>query len=288
MQLPAPRLRGTSISILRPTGSFSARIPVSGLQSLHIVIGGQVTLTSGGSRVTVASGELVLFRLAEQAQQGAAHASLVCEAQASPAPESVAVVSAGFAEASPASLPNTPVVHFGRTHVAADPALESLVSLLGRELATEATEQPRVLSNLMDVAWSYVARQLTPRGGLKNAPPRDARVTRALALIHSRPRERWTLQALAKASGLSRSAFVRRFRRDVGVSPLRYLTERRLHLAAELLVQTDESLAAIAAQVGYESEFAFSRAFKRHSGHAPGAFRRQALPRPSATLALAA
>jgi len=106
-------------------------------------------------------------------------------------------------------------------------------------------------------------------------PPMDERIARALGRLRERPTDRWTVAALAKAAGLSRAAFARRFLAELGVPPLRYLAELRMDLGARLLAEGDASLAHIAAQVGYESEFAFSRAFKRRTGEAPGAYRRR-------------
>ena len=103
----------------------------------------------------------------------------------------------------------------------------------------------------------------------------DRRIARALELMQVRPTERWTVAALARAAGLSRAAFARRFLGELGVPPLRHLTELRMRRAARRLAESDDSLAAIAAEVGYDSEFAFSRAFKRHMGEAPGGFRRR-------------
>lgn len=102
----------------------------------------------------------------------------------------------------------------------------------------------------------------------------DPKVARALGLLQAEPAKRWTVERLARAVGLSRAAFARRFAAVSGRSPLRYLTELRLALAASLLESTDDSLAELAARVGYTSEFAFSRAFKRQHGVAPGSFRR--------------
>jgi AraC-like DNA-binding protein len=113
-------------------------------------------------------------------------------------------------------------------------------------------------------------------GGQAARPPLDERVARALEQMRSRPAERWTVAKLAKAAGLSRAAFARRFAAEVGVPPLRYLADLRLARAAQRLVEGNDSLAGVAAEVGYESEFAFSRAFKRRYGEAPGVWRRHA------------
>jgi transcriptional regulator GlxA family with amidase domain len=105
----------------------------------------------------------------------------------------------------------------------------------------------------------------------------DGRVLKAIALMQEDPAKRWTVEGLARAVGLSRAAFARRFEAVTGLAPLRHLTHRRMLLAAELLRDADASLAEIAARVGYASEFAFSRAFKRHHGQPPGVFRRNAV-----------
>jgi AraC-like DNA-binding protein len=104
----------------------------------------------------------------------------------------------------------------------------------------------------------------------------DARVQRAVRAMHDNMQHRWTVALLARHAGMSRPAFARRFREELGSSPLRYLARRRMQRAAELLGTTDASLAQVAEWVGYDSEFAFNRAFKRHLGVAPGIFRRSA------------
>lgn len=112
----------------------------------------------------------------------------------------------------------------------------------------------------------------------------DGYVARALDAMKADPARRWTVSALARICGLSRAAFARRFTRALGVSPLRWLTEHRLRLAQERLRETDLTLAAIAAELGYTSEFAFAKAFKRLFGIAPGLFRRRvALVHPRIT-----
>ena len=96
----------------------------------------------------------------------------------------------------------------------------------------------------------------------------------ALRIIHERPDERWTVATLAAKVGMSRSAFAARFTRVVGESPLQYLTRWRLQKAAGLLRDGSSGLAEIAARVGYESDAAFNKAFKRWMGTTPGAYRR--------------
>ena len=104
----------------------------------------------------------------------------------------------------------------------------------------------------------------------------DAHVTRAKGAMRTEPTRRWTVAELARVAGLSRAAFARRFKNEAGVSPLRWLAQHRLRHAAEALRETDLSLAALAAEIGYQCEFAFAKAFKRLFGIAPGMFRRMA------------
>lgn len=103
---------------------------------------------------------------------------------------------------------------------------------------------------------------------------RDRFVGRALALVHAQPAHAWTVEELAQRIGLSRSAFSQRFADIVGQPPMQYLTRWRLQLAAKELTGANKPLLAIAAQVGYESEAAFNRAFKREFGMPPSSWRK--------------
>lgn len=100
----------------------------------------------------------------------------------------------------------------------------------------------------------------------------DFLVRRAIALFESEPSRRFRVEDVAATLRVSRAELGRRFRRDVGVPPGRVLTHIRLTLAARLL-DSDEKVAHVARSVGYESEFAFSRAFRRHFGECPSRFR---------------
>jgi len=104
---------------------------------------------------------------------------------------------------------------------------------------------------------------------------RDPQIGRALALLHERPTEPWTIEMLATQVGMSRSVFAERFGALVGESPMHYLTAWRMHVAAQQLREGPANVAQVAFAVGYESEAAFSRAFKRQFGTSPAAYRKQ-------------
>jgi AraC-like DNA-binding protein len=104
---------------------------------------------------------------------------------------------------------------------------------------------------------------------------RDRYVGRALALLHAAPAEAWSIDALADKVGVSRSVLHERFAQFTGHAPMQYLAHWRMQLAANLLRQSGSSIAAIALEVGYQSEAAFSRAFRRTVGAPPAAWRRQ-------------
>jgi AraC-like DNA-binding protein len=104
---------------------------------------------------------------------------------------------------------------------------------------------------------------------------RDSFVGRALTLLHSKPAYPWTVEELSREVGLSRSSLAERFMHFVGQPPMHYLTHWRMQMAARLLTSGASNIAAIAEDVGYESEAAFSRAFKKLVGTPPATWRRQ-------------
>ena len=104
---------------------------------------------------------------------------------------------------------------------------------------------------------------------------RDPDVGKALALMHRKPAHPWTIAALANHVGISRSVLAERFRRYLSETPIAYLTRWRLQLGAQMLKASSSGVAQIAAEVGYESESSFNRAFKREFGLPPARFRSQ-------------
>ena len=126
----------------------------------------------------------------------------------------------------------------------------------------------------VDVVRRYVASMPEQQAGWL-AGARDPIVGRSLSLLHSRVDHPWTIADLASEVGLSRSSLVERFTRYLAQPPMTYLTRWRLQLAARALQSTLRGVAEIAADVGYESEAAFNRAFKREYGLPPARYRRE-------------
>jgi AraC-like DNA-binding protein len=131
------------------------------------------------------------------------------------------------------------------------------------------------LSELMfvDVVRHYLESLPADRTGWL-AGLRDPSVGRALAVFHRDPAADWTIESLAKSIGLSRSALAERFTQFVGQPLMQYMTNWRMQLAANHLLSGMDSIAAIANRVGYDSEAAFSRAFKKSVGAPPSQWRR--------------
>lgn len=136
------------------------------------------------------------------------------------------------------------------------------------------------LSELMFVeAMRRYVENMPPEGKGWLAGVRDAHVGRALALLHAKPGADWTVEKLARAVALSRSALAERFAALVGESPMQYLKRWRLALAARNLRSGREAVSRVAERAGYESEATFGRAFKQEFGMPPAAWRRAASTR---------
>ncbi|KYF70948.1 AraC family transcriptional regulator [Sorangium cellulosum] len=270
-QLP----RGVAVS--RRHGAPPWGVSAGDPPSLHVVVQGSFFLAQDGARVLgLEPGDVVLLGAGPRGAAPREH-SLRCVAPSSGAASAPAeLLSATYAAAPDGALAAlAPVVHLPGGEVRRAQGLSAVVSLLRAALAEPSAGQERLARSLLEPLLAYTLHCHGRAGDGRAAGAFDRRVARALQLIQEKLAARWTIEALARAAGLSRAAFARRFLAEVGVPPLRYVAELRMQRAAELLAEGDRSLASVAAEVGYDSEFAFSRAFKRHTGEAPGAFRRR-------------
>ena len=159
-----------------------------------------------------------------------------------------------------------------------DPMLRPLVEAVQVEAQSARIGGATVLSRMADLLATHVIRawvdccQAGDTGWL--VAIRDPRVSRALAAIHREPGRDWTLERLARIAGQSRSVFAERFSALMGEGAAHYVARWRMQIAHERLRRRDTTVAVVAAELGYESEASFSRAFKRVTGRAPGSLRR--------------
>lgn len=156
--------------------------------------------------------------------------------------------------------------------------LSNLLRLAAEEAGRGGAGSESLLARLAELMFVEVVRQYIihlpeeSKGWLSGLKHRQ--VGHALRLIHGNPERPWTLAELAREVGLSRSVFADRFAHYVGVSPMHYLGRWRMQLAVRHLATPGISVAQVGAEVGYESEAAFNRAFKKHVGVPPGSWRR--------------
>lgn len=183
-----------------------------------------------------------------------------------------------------------PEVMLAGTLLANAPEITPILGAMEREAMHAQAGQAGILARLAEVLASltvrgWVAGGCVDRHGVAAAwagALHDPRLSRAIVDMHKDPGRNWTVETLATAAGTSRSVFAQRFLQATGVSPLRYLTELRMRLAVQRLGRDRQAVEVVAAQLGYGSLAAFSRAFKRTVGTSPGAVRAGAQKRPLA------
>jgi AraC-like DNA-binding protein len=161
-----------------------------------------------------------------------------------------------------------------------EPTVPHLLEAMMREVTIDRVGSGGMLARLADVLAATVVRAWV-EGGCGDATGwiaavRDPQIGRVLAAIHLEPSRNWTVASLARIMGASRSGFAQRFAAIVGETPARYVTRVRMHQARQWLIRDRLMIAVIARRLGYESEAAFSRAFKRVLGFAPSHFRTNA------------
>jgi AraC-like DNA-binding protein len=155
-------------------------------------------------------------------------------------------------------------------------ALHNTIQALASEMAEQAPGSGVVASRLAEVLFIQVLRAHIASGPEHNKgwlrAVFDPQVGAALSAVHDSVSSPWTVESLAEAAGMSRSAFAARFKELLGQTPLEYVTEWRMQKAMQLLEQRDKKLIDVARLVGYESDAAFSKAFKRVVGVNPGEY----------------
>ncbi|MFZ6778631.1 cupin domain-containing protein [Undibacterium sp. Ji83W] len=165
-----------------------------------------------------------------------------------------------------------------RTDSQRNEALQASLQILALEATSTDLGSSLVVSRLADIIFVQAIRAHIAHAGADElgwfAALADKKLGAALRAMHQNMAQAWTVEALAQIALMSRSAFALRFKEKVGETPLEYLTRWRMFKASCLLRQNDKSLGEIADMIGYESDEAFKRAFKRVHGMPPGEFRR--------------
>ena len=263
----------------------------------HYVTEGRLLLRVGDSRpVSVAAGEIILLPRNEPHQLGSAvnirAVSVGHLVQPATDGRPRRIVYGGGGERTRmlcgflgSDSPNPPIASvlppsltLAVTEAAAGAWIESSFRFAAQELGS-SSGSPAVLARLAELLFieavrRHVEAQPAARHGWVEGL-RDPIVGRALALLHGPGTHRWTADTLARESGASRSAFAERFRAVMGEPPMRFLAQRRLQFAAQQLADSQDAIRGIALKAGYESEAAFSRAFKRAFGRPPAVWRRE-------------
>jgi AraC-like DNA-binding protein len=266
-----------------------------GVRGIHIVVDGRCELVVGGTAVGLAPGDLVVLPRAdphELRSPGAGRVPLVPSMELAARAERGRIRTGGdgdatrilcgafvFGETAHPALAGLPrLVHVPGATRGAPGWLGAYVEVLTTAALEGGPGSELVMARLSDAlvaeALRFHAERADDAGWLHGL--RDPYVARALAALHDDLGRHWTLDALARAAGLSRSAFAERFTATVGQPPMRYLHECRMQRAMTILRDERATLGRVAARVGYGSEAALSAAFKRHTGQAPGAYRRAA------------
>jgi AraC-like DNA-binding protein len=175
-----------------------------------------------------------------------------------------------------ASLPR--VLRISRNTLGADSWVTGILRAVVTESSARRPGGEAVLERMSEMLFVEVLRRYVDSlpeeqtGWL--AGMRDPAVGRALSLMHEKPSEAWTVERLSESAGLSRSSLHERFVHFIGQPPMQYLTQWRMQVASGMLRDSEAKLLEVAMDVGYESEAAFSRAFKRVAGVSPGAWRK--------------
>jgi AraC-like DNA-binding protein/mannose-6-phosphate isomerase-like protein (cupin superfamily) len=273
---------------------FDPGLPMAHLRHIsvfHLIASGGCTIElASGQRRKVTAGDLILVPFADQHKfwNGDAEALTAVPAVLHKAPIDGVWMAGhggggaetrmvcGFIESSEfRTLPEMLVEHTG------DQKLGALIASTVREILglidTAAPGTELMLGRLMELLFIEVLRLHAgrlPEGGTGwLSALNDPIVGRALQLVHGNPARKWTAADLAREAGTSRTVLAERFNALLGRPPIDYVTGWRIQLAADTLRNGRDSIAAIAANAGYESEAAFARAFKRVTGVSPGRWR---------------
>lgn len=271
--------------------------PMSNCMMFHIVVDGDVLFRSGDAEFSLTSGEFVLFPRSAGHELSDGHCQNVTPLNQLPIKniteryetltfggdgKTTRLICGAVVFEHPLAIKLLGVMpHFIKVDRHAESAMSTIKSiseLLKLEAQQIAVGAGATIGRLADILVIAAMRQyLTELDenelGWINALE-DDRIGKAIKLIHNQPEKHWSLEDLATAIGMSRTSFANQFKRLVGNTPMEYLTEWRMSLAYSKLQLSQQTVLAIALDIGYQSEAAFSRAFKKATGQSPGEVRR--------------
>ena len=308
--LRAVELSAAGIGRFELTAPWTMRVPAADHFSFYVVARGSVLLEveadeSGGepAAITLSAGDVAILshglahRL-EDPSRGAAEVHVLgremCEEPIASGPirfggggSATTIVSGAFrfgTSAKSVLLESLPaILHVPAGDPVMTPQLAATVQLIQAESAAPGLGSVLLMTRLAEMLLVHALRLQAQRSGESGdeigqpglCALADPQVGKALRLIHSRSADPWTVESLARAVALSRSAFAARFAYLVGEPPLQYLTRWRMTEAAELLRLEDASVSTVAQRVGYRNPAAFMKAFTRSHGVGPGSYRRR-------------
>jgi AraC-like DNA-binding protein len=290
------RLVGVSYGHCRLREPWGVSMAPEANGRLHVVIvGGCWLQTDGDTPVRIEAGDVVLFPrgaahslsdipgrptmpLAEFPREQIGDRTYHLEVEGPGSETLMACCTMRFEE--PAAYPllaMMPSAFILERAAISDPVLPTLLDAMADEVMAARLGSSTVLARLADLVVIRVIRSWVENDehAMTGWPAavRDPNIGRALSAFHRRPGEAWSVSTLSAMAGLSRTVFFERFSILTGVSPARYMRQWRIRLAATRLKAGARSIGEIAVQVGYGSDAAFSRAFKRDTGVSPGAIR---------------
>ncbi|MGI5217009.1 helix-turn-helix domain-containing protein [Nocardia sp. CA-290969] len=236
---------------------------LSGRPSALLVAEGLIRVEGLGEREDLAHGDFLFVPHDDRVALNALSEARVLAVQLAP-------VGAGGAMA--ALPPRVLLTDFARHSPLAATMLSHLVEECPDPLGVQGDRVATLIGSMAIESWHH--RGCAPKRWLLRVNEPD--IARAVAAVHADPGKEWTVEALARVALASRSGFAARFQAATGLTPGRYLTTLRVERAQRFLAEQNTPVAAVARQLGYRSETAFGRAFRRHTGRTPSEWRRAA------------
>jgi AraC-like DNA-binding protein len=253
-------------------GNWDVDSSGSGKASFHLVTGGRTIANSTALEepVVLETGDFILF------PQDASHSLRACDEN----DDSVELLCGHLHFSLP--LPNPlikllpAVIVKQQRNAPANCRISALLNLLAEEASQHAAGSDVTINRLLEACFVFLVREHIANASAElglAAALQDRKIAQSLDAMHARPSEPWNVQSLAEVAGMSRSSFAARFKALLAESPMDYLGRWRMQLAWRQLSEENATVLSVALSSGYETEAAFAKAFKRITGHTPGAVR---------------